>query len=448
MTTDYQAFLATKHRRVEDSGITVNADRLHPSMFGFQRDLVTWAARKGRAAIWADTGLGKTRMQLEWARIMGQRALIVAPLAVTQQTIEEAAAIGIALTYARNQDESDGLMTITNYERLDQFDASTFGAVVLDESSILKNFAGKTRTALIKQWANTPCRLACSATPAPNDISELANHAEFLGVMPRNEMLAAFFVHDEIGWRVKGHAYQAMYEWMSGWAAAVRRPSDMGHPEEDDLYDLPPLRFHQHVVGVNTAPGGQLFATDLGGIGGRSRVRRSTMKDRCERTAQLVEETRQPWIVWCGLNDEAAELCRLIPDAVNVQGNDTPETKAERLIGFAHGEFRVLVTKPSIAGMGLNFQNAAHMAFTGLSDSYEAYYQAVRRCWRFGQKRPVEVHIVVSELEQQIVDNVRAKEVEARRLTAELVAAMHDKPIEPSTIRRPKRRMLASTRSR
>ena len=425
--TTYAEFLASKERRNPDAGITIDATDLHPSLFAFQRDLVAWAAKKGRAALWADTGLGKTRMQLEWARVMGRRTIIIAPLAVTQQTIEEAAAIGTDVAYARNTDEVTGTITITNYERADDFDPPHFGAVVLDESSILKNFEGKTRSSLIRQWANTPARLACSATPAPNDVTELANHAEFLGVMPRNEMLAAYFVHDDEGWRPKRHAVGAMYKWMAGWAAAVRRPSDMGHPEEDAAYDLPPITYTQHSVGVNDAPEGMLFATDLGGIGGRSKVRRSTLTARCERTAELVNAEREPWVVWCGLNDEAAMLCDLIPGAVNVQGNDTPEAKAERLMAFAHGEYRVLITKPSIAGMGLNFQHAAHMAFTGLSDSYEAYYQAVRRCWRFGQTRPVQVHIVVSELEQQIVANVRNKEAEAQKMTAELVNAMHIK---------------------
>ena len=426
---DYATFLASKARTTPDAGVIIDPADLHPSLFGFQRDLVAWAAKKGRAAIWADTGLGKTRMQIEWARMMGHKTIIVAPLAVTAQTIEEASALGIDVSYARSTAEVTGPLTITNYERTDAFDPAMFGAVVLDESSILKNFEGKTRSALIRQWKDTPCRLACSATPAPNDVTELANHAEFLGVMPRNEMLAAYFVHDDDGWRPKRHAVGHMYEWMSGWAAAVRRPSDMGHPEEDGLYDLPPLTFRQHVVGVNESPEGQLFAVDLGGVGGRSRVRRSTLDARCERTAELVNANDDPWVVWCGLNDEADMLARLIPGAVNVQGNDTPETKAEQLMSFAHGEFRVLITKPSIAGMGLNFQHAAHMAFTGLSDSYEAYYQAVRRCWRFGQKRPVHVHIIVSELEQQIVANVQHKETEAARMTQALIDAMHKETI-------------------
>lgn len=422
---NYADFLASKRRTIGDAGHSVTHDEMHPSLFAFQRDLVSWASKKGRAAIWADTGLGKTRMQLEWARLTGERALILAPLAVAEQTIREASALGMAVAYAHDQDEAVDGLTITNYERADRFKADQFGAVVLDESSILKNYEGSTRTALISQWADTPYRLCCTATPAPNDITELANHSEFLGVMPRNEMLASFFVHDDDGWRVKGHAWGALFTWMSGWARAVRRPSDMGHPEEDGLYDLPPVTYRQHVVGHNEAPDGQLFAVDLGGVGGRAKVRKATLADRCHLTAELVNADAEPWIVWCGLNDEAAALASLIPGSVNVQGSDSPESKTAALMAFADGTTRVLITKPSIAGFGMNFQHCARMAFTGLSDSYESYYQAVRRCWRFGQKRPVEVHIVVSELEQQIVQNVQTKSADADAMTKALVEAMH-----------------------
>lgn len=422
---NYADFLASKRRTIGDAGHPVTPDEMHPSLFAFQRDLVAWASKKGRAAIWADTGLGKTRMQLEWARLTDQRTLILAPLAVAEQTIREASALGLAVEYAHDQhDVGDGL-TITNYERADRFKADQFGAVVLDESSILKNYEGSTRTALISQWADTPYRLCCTATPAPNDITELANHSEFLGVMPRNEMLASFFVHDDDGWRVKGHAWGALFTWMSGWARAVRRPSDMGHPEEDGLYDLPPVTYRQHVVGHNEAPDGQLFAVDLGGVGGRAKVRKATLTDRCHLTAELVNADAEPWIVWCGLNDEAATLASLITGSVNVQGSDSAEAKTAALMAFADGTTRVLITKPSIAGFGMNFQHCARMAFTGLSDSYESYYQAVRRCWRFGQKRPVEVHIVVSELEQQIVQNVQTKSADADAMTRALVEAMH-----------------------
>lgn len=422
---NYADFLASKRRDIGNAGHPVTPDEMHPSLFAFQRDLVAWASMKGRAAIWADTGLGKTRMQLEWARLTGQRTLILAPLAVAEQTIREAAALGVNVGYAHDQNEAGDGLTITNYERADRFKADQFGAVVLDESSILKNYEGSTRTALITQWADTPYRLCCTATPAPNDITELANHSEFLGAMPRNEMLASFFVHDQDGWRVKGHAWHALFTWMTGWARAVRRPSDVGHPEEDGLYDLPPVSYRQHVVGHNEAPDGQLFAVDLGGVGGRAKVRKSTLSARCELTAGLVNADDEPWIVWCGLNDEADTLAKLIPGSVNVQGSDSPEVKTDALMAFVDGSTRVLISKPSIAGMGLNFQHCNRMAFTGLSDSYESYYQAVRRCWRFGQTRPVEVHIVVSELEQQIVHNVQRKSIEADRMTATLIDAMH-----------------------
>lgn len=425
--SSYEAFLASKRRATQDRGRDIDPADLHPSLFGFQRDLVTWAARKGAAAIWADTGLGKTRMQVEWARVMGERALILAPLAVAQQTIKEAATLGVDITYARRQDEAGDGITITNYERAEAFKAEWFDAVVLDESSILKNYEGRTRTALIKQWEPTPARLCCTATPAPNDITELANHSEFLGVMPRNEMLAAYFVHDDDGWRVKGHAWGALFTWMAGWARAVRRPSDMGHAEEDGLYDLPPIKYRQHVVPTTEVPEGLLFAVDLGGVGGRAKVRKSTLEARVALTAQLVNGDAEPWIVWCGLNDEADALTAAIPGSVNVQGSMDPDLKADALTSFVDGETRVLITKPSIAGFGMNFQHCNQMAFTGLSDSYESYYQAVRRCWRFGQNRPVQVHIIVSELEQQIVHNVERKSIEADRMTASLVAAMHDK---------------------
>ena len=421
----YAAFLERKRRTIPPAGLNIDPAAMHPSLFAFQRDLVAWAAGQGRAAIWADTGMGKTRMQLEWAKAVGGRTIILAPLVVAQQTVREAEAIGMDLAYSTHPGETRQF-TITNYERAENFDAADFDAVVLDESSILKNYAGATRTALIDQWASVDYRLCCTATPAPNDITELANHSEFLGVMPRNEMLAAFFVHDDDGWRVKGHAWDALFTWMAGWARAVRRPSDVGHPEEDGLYDLPPLTYKQHVVPTIGAPDGQLFAVDLGGVGGRAAVRKQTLTDRVKLTAALVnDDDDEPWIVWCGLNDEAEALARLIPGSVNVQGSDNPESKTDALVGFVDGRVRVLITKPSIAGFGMNFQHCARMAFTGLSDSYESYYQAVRRCWRFGQPRPVEVHIVVSELEQQIVANVERKSADAERMTSRLVEAMN-----------------------
>lgn len=419
----YADFLTSKRRAVPSVGIELADDDLHPSLFPHQRHIVKWSLNRGRSAVFADTGLGKTAMQLEWARHIADRTLVLAPLSVARQTVREAARIGLNVQYVRSGEQAtgDGIW-ITNYEMAHQFDPAAFGAVVLDESSILKNHIGSTRTALINQWSSTPYRLACTATPAPNDVTELCNHAEFLGAMPRNEMLAAYFVHDDEGWRLKGHAAIPMYRWMASWAIAVRRPSDLGY--DDSLYELPPLNIHGEIVHVEVQPEGQLFATDLGGIGGRHAVRRETLDARVERATAIAERPGQ-WIVWCGLNDEADQIARNIgDDAVNVEGSWTPEAKAEALESFQDGEIRVLVTKPSIAGFGMNFQNAHQMVFCGVNDSYEAYYQAVRRCWRFGQTKPVDVHIVVSELEQQIVDNVRRKETEASHMTAQLVEAM------------------------
>jgi DNA modification methylase/superfamily II DNA or RNA helicase len=395
---------------VRPSGHTVEPDAIHESLFPFQRDLVRWAIRKGRAAIFADTGLGKTRMQIEWARLTGERALIVAPLAVAQQTVREASEIGVEVVYARAP--IDAQITITNYEMLDKFHAEDYGAVVLDESSILKNHTGATRNALIEAFAETPYRLACTATPAPNDVQEFANHAEFLGIMSRVEMLATFFVHDDKGWRLKGHAREPFYRWMASWGMTVRRPSDLGY--DDGAFELPALDIHSVTVDSEWQPEGKLFADGLAGITERTSVRKSTITERAAAVAEMVNGSDEPWIVWVGLNDEQAAVAALVPDAVVVEGNQTPEEKAELLLGFQDGAHRVLITKPSIAGFGLNFQHCARMAFMGIGDSYEQYYQAIRRCWRFGQTKPVEAYVVVSQPEQHIYSNVLRKEREAR----------------------------------
>lgn len=416
----YADFLERKRSLAAPTGLSDVGD-IHPMLHDWQADVVRWACKTGRAAIFADCGLGKTFMQLEWARLVADRTLIVAPLSVARQTVREAAKLGLDVRYARHGDEctSDGIW-ITNYEMLQHFDPGHFGAVVLDESSILKNVDGTTRRKLTEMLADVPFRLACTATPAPNDVSELCNHAEFLGIMPRNEMLAAFFVHDDDGWRPKGHAIEPMYEWMSGWSVALRKPSDIGY--DDCGYDLPPLELVAEIVTSEIESEGQLFATDLGGVGGRAKVRRQTIDARVERAAQLAIGNDDQWIIWCGLNDEAEQVARAIgQDAVNVPGSWSPDDKADAIEAFQDGTIRVLVTKTSIAGFGMNFQNAHRMVFVGLSDSWESYYQAIRRCWRFGQAHPVTAHVVVSELEQQIVHNIQRKETEATRTAAGLI---------------------------
>jgi len=418
----YAAFLERKTRRADEVGVDLDPAELHPVLHDFQREGATWAIKAGRAAMFWDCGMGKTFAQVEWARHSGERSLIVAPLSVARQTVREAAKIDADVWYVRDGADVDGPgIWTTNYELIDRFDPADFDAVVLDESSILKSVDGKVRTRLIETFREIPRRLACTATPAPNDVAELTNHAAFLGVMSREEMLAAYFVNDEREWRLKGHAVDPMFRWMATWAMALRRPSDAGFSDEG--FELPELRIIPQTVEVEQVPEGQLFATDLGGIGGRAAVRRHTLGARVERAAELASG-RDQWIVWCGLNDEAKALGEQIDGAVNVEGSWTPDAKAEALESFQDGGIRVLVTKPSIAGFGMNFQNAHRMAFVGLSDSYESYYQAIRRCWRFGQTEPVEAHIVVSELERQIVDNVRRKERDAARMTDALIRHM------------------------
>lgn len=424
-STRYADFLAKKQATASRHGRDVKAADVHPRLHPWQARIVVWAVGTGCAAIWADTGLGKTLMQLEWARLSGATALVVAPLAVCAQTVREAASIGIDANYVRSSRDITGPgVWITNYEMVHHFDSTQLDAVVLDEASILKQSDGATRTRLIRHFAPVPHRLACTATPAPNDPEELTNQAEFLGVMPRVEMLAAYFVHDTEGWRLKGHAREPMFKWMSTWALALRRPSDIGYP--DDGYHLPGLDIRSERVAVEIVPEGQLFATDLGGVGGRAAIRRQTLNARCSRAAELVlAEPDEPWLMWCGLNAEADRLAFLIPGAVNVPGAWTPEQKAQAFLGFADGKIQYLITKPSIAAFGLNWQHCARMTFVGLSDSWESYYQAIRRCYRYGQARVVRAHIIVSDLERQIAANVVRKERQAARLVAELVVAMH-----------------------
>lgn len=421
--TGYADFLASKRPTPTRIGPELSATDVHPMLHDWQSEIARWAANVGRAAIWADTGLGKSFMQIEWARLVsvGGSALIVAPLAVCQQTIREAAKLGVSIAYTRDGIHGPGLW-ITNYEMIDHIDPDDLRAVVLDEASILKQSNGKTRAKLISVFRDVPFRLACTATPAPNDPEELTNQAEWLGRSTRANMLAAYFVHDTEGWRLKGHARGPMMTWMATWAVALRRPSDLGYP--DAGYNLPGLRVVPHLLDVDLKVDGQLFATDLGGVGGRAKVRRESLPARCKRAAELVDaEPAEPWLLWCGLNAEAETLANLT-GAVNVHGGMSPEEKAAALLGFSDGSIDRLVTKPALAAFGMNWQHCARMAFVGLSDSYETYYQAIRRCYRYGQTRVVDAHVVLSDIESQIADNIARKEREAGRVTSELVAAI------------------------
>ncbi|POH69385.1 helicase [Cryobacterium zongtaii] len=418
----YSEFIARRKAKASPSGVTVRPGDLHHSLKPFQVEIVTRAAEIGLPAVWADTGLGKTRMQIEWCRVMADVSLIVAPLAVALQTIEEALTIGVVARYVRSAAQIDGPgIYVTNYEMVEHFDPKVFGAVALDEASILKQSDGKTRTRLIEHFASVPFRSAWTATPAPNDPEELTNQAEFLGHMSRTNMLAAYFVHDQDGWRLKGHAMGPMIEWMGTWAIAVRRPSDLGYSDEG--YILPGLQIVPEMVAVEIeAAPDELFALTIGGVQGRSKVRRESLAARVARTVELVHrEPGEQWLLWCGLNDEADALQSEILGSVNVHGSMSPEEKAEHLMAFAHGEIHTLITKPKIAGLGMNFQSSARMAFVGLSDSYEHYYQCIRRQYRYGQKRVVNAHIVLSEIESQIADNVLRKESQANRIVDAMV---------------------------
>ena len=416
----YEQYIASKAASESFAGIADApiADHLFPH----QHDLVRWALRRGRAAIFADTGLGKTAMQIEWARHVAERGrvIILAPLAVAEQTAREAARWGVDVACVRS--DNGARIIVTNYEMLHAFDSSAFAGVVLDESSILKSYTAKTRNQLIEAFGSTPYRLACTATPAPNDFTELGNHSEFLGIKSRVEMLAEYFVHDggsTQDWRVKGHAEAAFWRWVCSWGAIVKRPSDLGH--DDGGFALPPLHMQEHVVGVDHMKArehGYLFAPDATSLQDQRATRRMTMSDRVKIAASIASQDG-PCLVWCELNDEADEVTKAVADAVQVAGSDTPEEKADRMLGFAEGRYRVLVSKPSICGFGMNFQRCSRMVFVGASHSYEQTYQAVRRCWRFGQDKPVTVHVIRAETEGAIVENFRRKEADAARMASE-----------------------------
>jgi DNA modification methylase len=427
---NYAAFLASKRR--EWAGCGIDPRPLPSLLFPFQQVLTRWALRKGKACLWADTGLGKTLMQVAWADQIPGKVLIVAPLCVGMQTRREALKLGIPVTgCAQTATEPDllgvsqasGHIEMTNYERLHHVDPARYTGIVLDESSILKSVDGVTRGRLIEMFADTPYKLCCTATPAPNDIAELANHCEFLGIMTRTEMLATFFVHDQDGWRLKGHATHAFYRWLVSWGLFLRKPSDLGFADEG--YDLPPLRVHQVTVG-RSAPESRstLYPGMADGLKGRLRIRQATIAEKVEAAVSIARSSPTPCIIWCGLNTEQEALRRALPEAVSVQGSDSEDDKESRLLAFIRGEAPILITKVRIAGFGLNLQHCARMIFVGIGDSYEQYYQAIRRCYRFGQQHPVEVSILVSEDEVTVVENVQRKEADAAAMAQDLIAHM------------------------
>jgi hypothetical protein len=427
---NYEDFVAGKRRA--EVGTGHQPGELNPHLFDFQHAIVSWAVRRGRAAIFADTGLGKTLMQLSWADEVASHTngavLILAPLAVSEQTIEQGSTFGITVRRVPHGGSPDAPgVWITNYERMDAIDFGGLHGLVLDESSILKAHDGKTRTRIIESAQGVPYRLSCTATPSPNDFEELGNQCEFLGVMTRTEMLATYFVNDtgDTGtWRLKGWGASKFWEWMGTWAVVLRNPSDLGF--DGSRYVLPAPQYLEHVVETDPL-GNDLFSRPAQTLTERRQAQRASIEQRCQALADVVNlESSEPWLIWCHLNDEAELLQSLIPGSINVQGSDSAEYKAEQMMAFSRGTLRVLISKPKICGFGMNWQHCARMAFVGLDDSFEKFYQAVRRCHRFGQKRSVQVHLFTAENEGQILLNLKRKEEQHHEMSANMIEHMKD----------------------
>ena len=415
----YKEFLENKRFVLESSGFDIDKSELNPMLYDFQKDIVRWALKKGKACIFADCGLGKTPMQLSWAyqvhKHTGGKILILAPLAVADQTKREAEKFGYSAKVVDCQENCVDGINITNYEKLDRFVAKEFVGIVLDESSILKSYSGKVRTAIIQNFHDIPYKLACTATPAPNDYMELGNHSEFCGVMTRAEMLSMFFVHDggeTSKWRLKGHAEDVFWQWLATFSVFVDNPNNIGY--EIDGYNLPQLNIKEIIVDGDKPISESLTLTE------RRQARKDSLHLRCEKAAELVNNSDEQWLVWCDLNDESHKLHELISESVEVQGSDKESYKSNSMLDFSNGDVKCLVTKPKIAGFGMHWQNCHNMIFTGLSDSYEQYYQALRRCWRFGQKEQVNVYIIISAKEGCVKENIERKQSDFLKMQSEM----------------------------
>lgn len=426
--SEYRELVELKARTNPPQGFEPTS--INTTLFDWQHVVVEWACRRGRSALFEDCGLGKTRQQLAWAdqvrNYTNMPVLIFAPIAVSQQTAREAQAMGLECLIVSNSDECPGnAICISNYEKLHNFDMTRFGGIVLDESSILKSKDGKTRTALIESCQCIPFRLACTATPSPNDHTELGNHAEFLGVCTSVEMLATYFINDAAktgDWRLKGHAQTDFWRWVASWAVMMRTPADIGY--SDDGYQLPPLEIYTHAIETGIVADGELFTTPASTLSELRQARNETKDMRLAKAKELIDNDSQ-WLVWVEKNDESDEMAQC-PGACEVAGQTPPELKAERMLGFADGAERVLVTKPKMAGFGMNWQNCHHMVFVGLSHSFEQFYQAVRRCHRFGQSNPVQVHIITTDRESTVLASVMDKQRKQDEMVAGMVAAMKD----------------------
>ena len=428
---NYEEFLKTKELQSIAVGFEVEKDSLNSSLFPFQRDIVAWALKKGKCAVLIGCGCGKTIIQLEWCNQIckhtGKDALIIAPLSVVKQTAREAKKFNIAEVHiCRSQEDVKPGINITNYEMIEHFDTSHFEAVCLDESSILKSFTSKTTSSLTDRFCRTPYKLLCSATIAPNDFTEIGTSCEFLGIMSRTEMLATYFVHDggkTSDWRLKRAAVKKFWEWFATWAICFNNPIELGY--EIEGYDLPDLNI-KTILLESEIQEGELFAKPAESLTERREARKMSADDRTEKTKELTESDDSQWLLWVDFNDESTMLHKKIDGSVEVKGSDDPDYKAQSSVDFANGDIRCLVSKPSIFGFGSNFQNCHNMVFCGLSDSYERFYQAVRRCWRFGQKQPVNVYIVLSEREINILENIKRKEKQMEEMQKQMTSRMKD----------------------
>jgi len=399
-------------------------------LFDYQKDIVTWACRRGKAAIFADTGLGKTLMQISWADQVNKKTndpvLILAPLAVKEQTIKEGIKFGFDMTNIH----------VNNYDQLHNIDCSIYSGIVLDESSILKGESSKTRKALIEEFKQTPYKLSCTATPSPNDYMELGTQSEFLDVMSQSEMLAMFFIHDgedTSKWRLKGHGKKKFFEWMSVWSIYISKPSDLGYSDEG--HGLHELIYHEHIIESGITDG--LFAPIAQGLLERNKARRDTVEVRAEQAAQIANGIDDQVLIWCHLNQEGDLLEKLIKESTQIAGRHTNQFKSDSMNKFTSGEIKKLISKPKLSGFGMNWQNCNQVIFIGLSDSWESFYQAIRRCWRYGQKRSVHVHIVSSDIEGGVLLNIKRKEKINNELKREIMSIMKDKTI--SELRKIKR---------
>lgn len=427
-TMNYNDFLHTKSVSAPSVGFEVNKLLLPKAAFEWQNDIIEVACRKGRFAIFSECGTGKTLMELGWGVQVVEHTngmvLLVAPCGVAEQIVfEEAPKFGVEARLVSEQIECERGINVTNYEKLHRFELGIFSGVILDESSILKSFDGKTRNQIVEGFSQVPYRLPCSATPSPNDYMELGNHSEFLGVMSRAEMLAMFFVHDggdTSKWRLKGHAEDEFWKWVCSWAVMLRKPSDLGYSDEG--FELPPLHLHQHTVGTMEAAEGQLFATEAQTLTERRAARKNSLEGRAEAVAATVGVSDEQWLVWCDRNDEQDLLEKLLGDrCVSIRGTTPADDRLRLERMWREGRVQTLVTKPGMFGFGMNWQHCHNEAFCGLSDSYEQFYQAVRRCWRYGQAEPVNCHIFTSPAEGAVVKNIERKEQDAQKMAAAMV---------------------------